>query len=123
MNAMISLRTALLFFFEAFLSSLAYFVVIYVRVAIDSSLPIASKGPPFRGQKYMRHRRWHAGCLSESGGTAEGLVDSVTDTTASLFKASGGLSTATAMFWFSMSHPNSTRRTPTMTNPTPASIL
>ncbi|AZL05116.1 hypothetical protein CXR25_05415 [Brevibacterium aurantiacum] len=42
------------------------FVVISARVAIDSSLPIASEGPPFRGQKYMRHRGWHPGCLSES---------------------------------------------------------
>ncbi|PCC51706.1 hypothetical protein CIK62_01555 [Brevibacterium aurantiacum] len=56
-----------MFFFEAFLYSLAYFVVISARVAIDSSLPIASEGPPFRGQKYMRHRGWHPGCLRESG--------------------------------------------------------
>ncbi len=47
--AMTSLRTALLFFFEAFLYCLAYFVVGSVRVAIDRSLPMVSEGPPFRG--------------------------------------------------------------------------
>lgn len=66
-TATTSPSTAPLVFFVAFLYALAYFVVISARVAIDSSLPIVSEGPPFRGQKYVRHRGWLAGCLSESG--------------------------------------------------------